>query len=250
MLAEMGFDVIAMLLAVGAVAGFVDAVAGGGGLLTMPALLFAGLSPAQAVATNKLQGSFGTFSAVRYFIKRGELIPRENIPAITGVFVGACGGALAIQSLDPTFLAEWMPWALIVIAIYVLLSPDLGSYQRGARASMLGFVASALMIGAYDGFFGPGTGTFFALAYVLLCGYTLSKATAHAKLLNFTSNIVSLAIFIFGGEVVWSVGLLMAVGQWTGARLGAGMVISRGAQLIRPITITMCIAMSVALILR
>ncbi len=250
MLADMSFDIIAMLLAVGAIAGFVDAVAGGGGLLTMPALLFAGLSPAQAVATNKLQGSFGTFSAVRYFIKRGEVVPRDNIPAIAGVFVGACIGALAIQSMDPSFLAEWMPWALIVVAIYVLLSPDLGSYQRGARASLLGFTASACFIGAYDGFFGPGTGTFFALAYVLLCGYTLSRATAHAKLLNFTSNIVSLAVFVFGGEVVWSVGLLMAVGQWSGARLGAGMVISRGTALIRPITIAMCIAMSVALILK
>lgn len=250
MLADMSFEIIAMLLAVGAVAGFVDAIAGGGGLLTMPALLFAGLSPAQAVATNKLQGSFGTFSAVRYFIKRGEVVPRDNIPAISAVFIGACAGAIAIQSLDPSFLAAWMPWALIVVALYVLLSPDLGSYQRVARASAMGFAASALMIGAYDGFFGPGTGTFFALAYVLLCGYTLSKATAHAKLLNFTSNIVSLAVFVFGGEVVWSVGLLMAIGQWSGARVGAGMVITRGAQLIRPITITMCIAMSVALILK
>lgn len=247
---ELSFDMMALLLAVGGLAGFVDAIAGGGGLLTMPALLFAGLSPAQAVATNKLQGSFGTFSAVRYFIKRGEVVPRDNVPAIAAVFVGACLGALAIQSLDPSFLAEWMPWALIVVALYVLFSPNLGAYQRAATVSVFSFAASALIIGAYDGFFGPGTGTFFALVYVVLNGYTLSRATAHAKLLNFTSNIVSLAVFILGGEVVWSVGLLMAVGQWTGARLGAGMVLSRGAQLIRPITITMCIAMSVALIFK
>lgn len=250
MLVDLSFEMMALLLAVGAIAGFVDAVAGGGGLLTMPTLLFAGLSPAQAVATNKLQGSFGTFSAVRYFVKRGELNLRDNLSTMAAVFIGASLGATAIQSIDPSFLAAWMPWALIAVALYVLLSPDLGSYQRTARASIVGFTLSAFCIGAYDGFFGPGTGTFFALAYVLLNGFTLAKATAHAKLLNFTSNIVSLVIFVFGGEVVWSVGLLMALGQWTGARLGAGMVMTRGAQLIRPMTITMCIAMSIALILK
>jgi len=247
---EIGIEVIILLVATGAVAGFIDAVAGGGGLLTLPTLLFAGLTPAQAVATNKLQGSFGTFSAVRYFIKRGLLNPRDHIPEVVAVLVGAALGAILIQQMDPQFLSVVMPWVLIAVALYFLLTPSIGELAQTARVSRLIMLASLLVIGCYDGFFGPGTGTFFALALVLLNGAALKEATAQAKLYNFTSNIVALMMFIVGGNVVGEIGLLMAIGQWAGAYFGAGMVHKKGVKIVRPISIAMCIAMSVTLIIR
>ncbi len=247
---DIGWEVLILLIITGGVAGFIDAVAGGGGLLTMPALLFAGLSPAQAVATNKLQGSFGTFSAVRYFIKQGLLKPQNHLPEVAAVFFGAMLGAIAIQLINPEFLGVIMPWVLIAVACYFLLTPAIGDIEKEAKLSKFTVLGLMFSIGAYDGFFGPGTGTFFALILVVFSGLSLKAATAQAKLYNFTSNIVSLMVFIVGGNVVWQVGLMMALGQSTGAYLGAKMVHFKGVKIIRPITIVMCIAMSMALIIK
>ncbi len=215
----------------------------------MPALLWAGLSPAQTLATNKLQSSFGSFSASYQFVAGGRVDLKAFAFPIACTFAGGTLGALSVQRLDPGFLGEVLPVLLLLIAGYFLLSPragDLDAHQR------LGLPAFALTvgfgIGFYDGFFGPGTGSFFSVAFVSLLGYNLTKATAHTKVLNFTSNLSALFMFLLGGQVVWTLGLVMAGGQFLGARLGSRLVLRSGARLVRPLLVTMSLAITAKLL--
>ena len=247
---SLSIELMALLFAAGALAGFVDAIAGGGGMIALPTLLFAGLSPAQALATNKLQGSFGTFSASLYFIRRGLVDLRSITTMIICTFVGSALGTVLVQQLDPSFLTAVIPLLLILIALYFWFSPTLGEEDVHQRIGPLAFALTVgFGVGFYDGFFGPGTGSFFAIAFVSLMGFGLTKATAHTKVLNLTSNIASLLFFIAGGHVVWSLGLLMALGQLLGGRMGAKMVVLKGSKLIRPLVVLICVLMSVKLLL-
>ena len=242
-------EMLAALLAVGMLAGFVDAIAGGGGLLTVPALLWAGLSPAEALATNKLQSSFGSFSAALKFTRGGEVKPRDMAAMIACTFAGAALGAVIVQMLDPGFMRNVIPVLLVGIAIYLLVSPKAGDLDARQRIGERAFALLAgTGIGFYDGFFGPGTGTFFAIAFVSLLGYNLRKATAHTKVLNFTSNIAALLFFLLGGHIVWAVGLVMGVGQYLGAQLGAHMVIRNGAAIVRPMLVVASLAITAKLV--
>lgn len=143
--------------------------------------------------------------------------------------IGSIAGAILVQHMRADLLRQMLPLLVIGIGLYFLLMPRLGEEDRQRRlgALLFGLVAGGC-VGFYDGFFGPGAGSFYALAYVTLCGFNLAKSTAHAKVLNFTSNVGGLALFIIGGKVVWSIGLVMLVGQVLGARLGAHMVLTRG----------------------
>ena len=152
-------------------------------------------------------------------------------------------------ALETALLTPLLPFLLIGLAIYVLLSPRLGDGDSRRRLGIRAFAFSAgLGIGFYDGCFGPGTGSFFAIAFVTLAGFNLAKATAHSKLLNFTSNLAALIGFALGGKVLWSVGLCMAAGQFVGARLGARVVIRQGSQLIRPLVVLVSLLMSAKLL--
>jgi uncharacterized protein len=242
---------LGLLAVIALAAGFIDAIAGGGGLLTIPALMMAGLNPLQALATNKAQACFGSFSATWYFVRRGLVKLSEVWEMIALVLIGSALGTWSVQLIDTSILEDVMPLLLIGIAVYTLLSKKLGEDTRQRRISdRLFAVTAAFAVGFYDGFFGPGTGTFFALAFVSLLGMHLVKATAHAKVMNFTSNIISFAVFAVGGHVVWVVAAAMAVGQLVGARLGAKMVMAKGTALIKPVTIIVCLVMSVSLLLK
>ena len=248
---ELSVEWLAILALVALVAGFIDAIAGGGGLLTIPALLLAGLNPVQAIATNKLQACFGSFTATRFFVKQALVVPSNNYLAIVMVALGAGIGSWLIQRFDSQLLLNLMPYVLIVIALYLVLVPSLGQAASAAKLSNRAFATTVLpSVGAYDGFFGPGTGTFFTLGYSQLRGLDLLSATAHAKLLNFTTNVVSLTVFILSGQVLWLVGLSMALGQALGARLGAATAFKQGTSLIRWLTVVVCIAISVSLLWR
>ncbi|PWC81111.1 hypothetical protein TSH100_28195 [Azospirillum sp. TSH100] len=242
-------EALGILFAIGLLAGFVDSIAGGGGLLTIPALLAAGLSPAEALATGKLQSSFGSLSATIKFVRRGEVHPGAMRTMILCTFVGAGAGATLVQMLDPSFLRDVIPILLIGIALYLLLSPKAGDVDAHQRIGEHAFALSiGTGIGFYDGFFGPGTGTFFAIAFVSLLGYNLRKATAHTKVLNLTSNLASLLFFIAGGHVLWTVGLLMGVAQYIGAQAGAHMVIRNGARVVRPMLVVASIVITAKLV--
>lgn len=240
----LGADTLLMLFGAALVAGFTDAMAGGGGLLTVPALLLAQVPPLPALATNKLQGTLGSFSASLAMIRNGKV----NIAETRGLFAAALGGGaagtIAALSLDASALDIIVPVLLAGVACYFLLAPKVGETRRRARLGARTFSLTAVpAIGFYDGLFGPGTGTFFCLAGVSLRGQDLISATAAAKLMNFASNIASLTIFIAGGEVVWTAGAVMGAGQAIGAYAGAHAVIKGGSRWIRPVIVVVCLAM-------
>ncbi|WP_233973281.1 sulfite exporter TauE/SafE family protein [Pectobacterium versatile] len=245
----LGPEMLAVLFFVGALAGFIDSIAGGGGLLTIPALLAAGLSPAQALATNKLQAVGGSFSASLYFIRRRAVNLGEQKLAIALTFAGSTFGAWLIQQINADFLRQLLPVLIIGIGLYFLLTPKIGDEDRQRRLSPLPFaMVAGGCVGFYDGFFGPGAGSFYALAFVTLYGFNLAKATANAKILNFTSNFGGLLFFMLSGKVVWVAGGVMLIGQILGARLGAKMVMTKGQKLIRPMLVLVSAIMSGKLI--
>ena len=245
---EIELTTLALLALAGLVAGFVDSIAGGGGLLALPSLLLAGLDPVSALATNKLQGTFGTASATHTFWKKGLLHPREHVGEIVTVFIGSALGVLAVRFVSTDLLKQVMPVLLVAVALYFAFSPNLGKIIHPARLPLGVFsFAIAPLIGFYDGIFGPGTGSFFMLALVALFGIGLIEATGRTKLLNFTSNIAALVMFALGGKIIWAIGLTMGVAQVVGAQLGARVAIANGAKVIRPLLVVMCIAMAVRL---
>lgn len=240
----MELDVIAMLFGVATVAGFIDAIAGGGGLLTIPALLSTGLPPVIALGTNKLQACGGSFSASLYFVRKKAVDLKQVALLILLTFIGAALGTIVVQNIDVNALKIGLPFLIFAISIYFLFSPNIGDQDRKQRISypLFGFTAG-MGLGFYDGVFGPAVGSFYTLAFVLLLGFNLTKAVAHAKVLNFTSNFASLLFFIFGGAVVWEIGFIMLIGQFIGATLGARMVVTKGKKLIRPMLVTISFIM-------
>ncbi|QLB14546.1 hypothetical protein A6B39_03290 [Mannheimia granulomatis] len=240
---ELGIDILAILFGVAILAGFIDAIAGGGGLLTIPALMAAGLPPAMALGTNKLQACGGSFSSSFYFIRKKAVNLKQIWYLILFTFIGSAAGTVFVQHIDVEFLKKLLPFLILIIGIYFLFSPTIGDEDRKQRISLSMFAFVAAALGFYDGMFGPAAGSFMTLAFILLLGFNLSKSVAHAKVINFTSNFASLIFFTLGGAVVWKVGLIMMAGQFIGGTLGAKMVMTKGKQLIRPMLVTMSFAM-------
>lgn len=243
---ELGPDLFAFLMAVAFVAGAIDAVAGGGGLITIPALMASGVPPVAAIATNKLQSTFGTGGAVFAYARRGYIDFRRFAVPTLAAFLGSGVGAFILMRVDPAFLEALLPVLLVAMVLYFVFSPRIGDEDRHSRACPLALVAVAALIGCYDGFFGPGTGSFFTTVLVALFGFGLIRAVAHTKLLNFASNLAALMVLIAGGHVLWLIGLAMAVANFAGAQIGAHAALRFGAGLARPLLI----AMSLALIAR
>lgn len=246
MIVEITLQLMLILFFVAMIAGFIDAMAGGGGLITIPALLMTGMSPALALGTNKLQACGGSFSASLYFLRKRAVDLRAFLLIIVMTFLGAALGTLSIQSVDAILIKKVLPFLVLIIGLYFLLTPSLGNKDRQPRISYSLFAFSiGLTVGFYDGFFGPGTGSLLTLACVSLLGFNLAKATAHAKVLNFTSNIASLLFFLLGDQIFWKLGLVMMLGQFIGANLGAKMVLTKGKTLIRPMVVLMSFIMTV-----
>lgn len=240
----LSWELLLLLFGIAMLAGFVDTLAGGGGLITVPVLLLSGLPPIQALATNKIQSAFGTMVATANMF-RGRLIKLENIrwPFMMSL-IGAALGTLLVQQLNVAVLDVVIPIVLVLIGLYFLLVKGAGAVERKPRMAEKPYHMMVIpVIGFYDGLFGPGTGSFFSLGNVALRGEQIVQATAKAKAFNFASNIASAVVFIIGGKVVWSVGLTMMVGQIIGATLGSKVMISHGAKLIRPIIVTVCFLM-------
>jgi uncharacterized membrane protein YfcA len=241
---------IILFLAVAAfAAGFVDSIAGGGGLITVPALLIGGFSPVESLGTNKLQGLFGSGSAAVAYASKGHVEPHRQLGAAALSCAGGAAGALLATVLPGGLLRIALPFLLIAIAIYFAVKPNMDDADRAERLPAAAFgVTIAPLIGFYDGLFGPGTGSFFMLAFVTLAGFGVLKATAHTKLLNFASNLGGFAVFALVGVVHWRIGLAMGLAQFLGARLGAGLAMRKGARLIRPLLVLVCTALAVKLL--
>ncbi|WP_299011660.1 TSUP family transporter [uncultured Shewanella sp.] len=247
---ELSLHLALILFFVAIFAGFIDSIAGGGGLLTIPALMWVGLSPTAALATNKLQACGGSFFASFYFIRKGVIKLGEIKWAIICAFVGASMGTVAVQLIDASVLDILLPFLILSLGGYFLFSKKMSDLDRHQVLSVGAFALTAsLGVGFYDGFFGPGTGSFFALAFVSLLGFGLAKATAHAKVLNLATNIASLIFFALGGKVFWLLGGIMLLGQAIGASLGARLVLSQGTKLVKPLVVSMSLIMSIKLLM-
>lgn len=234
-----------ILAAVGMLAGFVDAIAGGGGLISLPALLSAGFLPINALAINKLQGAVGTSLAALTYWRKGFVAVRPLLPAVAATFAGSMLGASTVQRLDTSRLAVAVPIALIAIAAYFLFAPKLTDADRHARLSFAAFVPlMGALIGFYDGVFGPGTGSFLTMGFVMLFGLGVTKAAAHTKILNLTSNLAALTLFIPSGNVLWPAAIAMAIGQLAGGYLGALTGIRFGAKVIRPLVVVVSVILA------
>ncbi|RYH11061.1 MAG: hypothetical protein EON57_04280 [Alphaproteobacteria bacterium] len=247
----MHFDLLTLIALgfVGVVAGFVDAIAGGGGLIAVPALLTAGLPPVAAFATNKVQSAVGTTIAAATYWRRGYVDLRAIGPAIVTTFVGSFLGALAVKQVDTTLLGYIVPVALICIAVYFTFAPRLTDADSHARLNFALFVpVMGFVIGFYDGLLGPGTGSFLTLGFIALFGLGVTRAAANTKFVNLASNLGALALFIPSGDVVWPIALTMAVGQLAGGYLGALTGIRFGARLIKPLVVLISIALAVRLL--
>ncbi|AKQ41294.1 membrane protein [Aurantiacibacter atlanticus] len=245
---ELGIDLIALLMLAAFLAGAIDAIAGGGGLITIPALMAAGIPPVQALATNKLQATFGTGGAVLAYARKGHIdFRRFAIPTIAA-FLGSALGAYILMRIDPAFLEGLLPLLLIGMAVYFALARKLSDEDRHSKAGPLSLIAVALGIGCYDGFFGPGTGSFLTAALVAMFGFGLLRAVAHTKLLNFASNLAGLMVLMAGGHVIWITGIAMALANIVGGQFGAHGAMKFGAGIARPLLIVVSLALTIKLL--
>lgn len=248
---EVSADLAALLILAAFFAGLVDAIAGGGGLITVPALLLAGVPPIVAVATNKLQGSFGAAAAFLVYRRAGLVRLGDSRLGVGAAAAAAAAGTFGSHLIPAEALRLIIPVVLVGVALFFAFKPGLTDENRLPRLSSLALSLTVIpLVAAYDGFLGPGTGSFFMLGLVLLAGYGLMKATAHAKLLNLASNLGSLAVFIWLGSVWWGIGLAMAGAQIAGAVLGSRLAVLRGARLIKPLIVVVSLAMAVRLVLQ
>ncbi|HZF99311.1 MAG TPA: TSUP family transporter [Pseudoxanthomonas sp.] len=246
---ELGLQVLLMLFGAALFAGFLDAIAGGGGMVTLPAMLLAGIPPLQVLGTNKLQSLFGSGSASFAYACQGHVDLRAHLPMALAAALGAVLGALLATVVPGELLQLALPFLLIGVAVYFGLKPNPGEVDRQRRMGVVAFsVGFVPVIGFYDGVFGPGTGSFLMLGFIALAGYGLLKATAHTKFLNFGSNLGAFAVFLAFGAVLWKVGLVMGAGQLLGAQLGARFAMRKGARAIKPLLVIVSVTLPVRLL--
>lgn len=236
------------LTCVAVLSGFVDAVAGGGGLIMMPILLSTNLPPHVVLGTNKVQSMCGTTVATLRYNKAGLFSFRQSAPLAVVAFIGGLIGTLAIQRLSADILKLVVPVLLISVALYTVLSPSMTDEDRKPVVSENGYKPIAASIGFYDGFFGPGTGQFFATTLVALRGYGLTRATGLTKYLNLSSNLASAIAFTIGGQALWLLGLCMGLGAMTGAWIGSHFATKFGAKMIRPLLVIVSLGLTGRLI--
>ncbi len=223
-------------------AGLVDAIVGGGGLILVPALFatFPAAPPATLLGTNKSASVWGTSIATLQYARRVHMRWPVMLPAALAALVGSFVGAWVVTLIDPGFLRRLLPFILLAVLLYTLARKDLGRTHAphlDQRRETLLACAIGAVIGWYDGFFGPGTGSFFIFLFVRLLGYDFLNASAAAKLLNVATNVAAIALFAAKGHVWWHVGLVMAVANVAGSLVGTRLALKHGAGFVRGVFI-------------
>ena len=245
------FFTIGLLFLTGVFAAMVDTVGGGGGLVALPVLLGLGLPPVTAFGTNKLQSVIGECVAASQFIKHKHLNFTQIKTGLIFVLIGASAGAILIQFIYPSVLSKLIPFLLLLVLVYMVLSPKLGKediHQRMREPAF--YLLFGLGLGFYNGFFGPGTGSFWIFALMFFLGFNIQKASIRAKPLNTAGNLASLIWFVIAGKILYLPALAMAVGQVLGARIGAHLVISKGSRFIRPVFLVVVSLMTIDLFIK
>ncbi|WHY69371.1 TSUP family transporter [Neobacillus sp. SuZ13] len=239
MLFDLDPSLLLILVVFGFLAAFIDSVVGGGGLIALPALLFTGLTPAAAVATNKLAGTIGSLTSTVMFYRSGELNLRSVYKLFPLTFIGSMIGAWTVHLMNPELLKPLMLIMLAVVAIYTIFKKDWGSISTDKKFAIhhqIIFMLVIFAIGFYDGFIGPGTGSFLIFAFLMM-GFNFLKAAGNAKFLNFGSNVSALLMFIYLGQVNYAYGIPMGLAQVAGAIVGSKFAIKRGSGYVRALFI-------------
>lgn len=242
---------LTVLCILGFLAAAVDAIAGGGGLISLPALLLVGVPPHLALGTNKFASTTASLNSSLTFARSGRVhfpLVKWQIPF---TFLGASLGVLAVLHVNPDFLNKIVLVLILFVGIYTIAHKNLGmeDHFQGLKSSNIFYgIAFALLLGFYDGFFGPGTGSFLIFAFITIYQFDFVSASANAKVLNFTSNLASLILFAWNNKIVYLYGIPMALAMIIGSRVGTRLAITRGANLVKPIFVTMSLLVAVKLI--
>ena len=241
------FNTYIILFTAAFLASLIDSIAGGGGLLTTPAMLLVGISPLNTLATNKFQSCFGTFTSTYNYYKNGLLTEPKRYLFFFLSFAGSMVGTFLVSRISNEVLESIIPILLISAAVFFILNRGPSTSNKSSSLVFI-FNLIVILIGFYDGFFGPGTGSFFVLAFVIIKGISIMEATAITKLLNFASNFAAFIIFAIKGYVIWELGLIMAVAQIGGANLGSRFAISNGEKVVRPVLVVVSILLSIRIL--
>ncbi|HEY8890589.1 MAG TPA: TSUP family transporter [Clostridium sp.] len=242
---------IALLCLAGFLASFVDSIAGGGGLISVPAFMLAGLPAHMVLGTNKFSATAGSFTSSLQFIKSGKANFKLLKYLIPFTFLGSMLGVRAVLNIDQKFLNVLVLILIMFIGIYTLFSKSLGledKFKGLTKINIIYGVFLALFLGFYDGFFGPGTGSFLVFGFISIFGFNFVSSSANARILNFVSNITALILFAISGKINYMLGLPVAVSMIIGAKIGTSVALSKGSRLIKPIFVTMSLAVAIKML--
>lgn len=239
------------LFFVGVIAGVIEASAGGSGLISLPAIMYLGYQPIEAIATSKFQYAFGALTAIGRYARAGLISWRKLTPMLIGSVVAGALGAYMLTRIDTEIVALIMPIFLVGIAIYFLCSPRFSDEETSPRITLVIFgLIIVPIIAFYDGFFGVGSASLYMTAFVLLLGMNVRSATANTKLLDFASGVAALAVLAAKGYVLLIPGLLLSAGQVIGSHFGSTFVIKWGVRWVKPLIVFVTIALSIDLFIR
>lgn len=248
----MTLNIIIILTSVSFIAGFIDSIAGGGGLIVIPVALISGIPPQLALGTNKFQATLGTSIATINFIHKKKVALKIVLSGILFALVGASIGSHVILGVDPDVVGKLIVFLLplgVVATLYprkgVITEPTLSRVDYFIKIPLI-----CLIIGFYDGFFGPGTGSFLTLGFYIFLKLNLTTANANAKVFNFASNISALVTFIIGGKVLYILGIPMAVASMLGNYLGSHLAIKKGDKLIKYFLLVVLILLGISLVVK
>ena len=243
---------IILLCMAGFLASFVDSIAGGGGLISVPAFMLAGLPPYMVLGTNKFSATAGSFTSSLAFIKSGKANFKLLKYLIPFTLIGSMLGVRAVLYIDQKFLTPLVLILIMFIGIYTLFSKSLGledNFKGLTKKNVIFGIILALSLGFYDGFFGPGTGSFLVFGFINIFGFNFVSSSANARILNFTSNVTALVLFALSGQIDYMLGIPVAVFMILGARMGTSVALSKGSKLIKPIFVTMSLAVAVKMLI-
>lgn len=242
-------DIYLVLTAVGFISGFINAVAGGGGLLVLPLMLWLGIPPVTALATGKFQAVFGTLSSSINYFRNGLIDFKSLWPVMCFSMIASACGTMIVLQMESSVLENMLPYFLIGISLFTWLSPNVNDIETPPLLANKFFKwGVGTMIGFYGGFFGPGVGAIAALGFSVLLGHKLRSATAQAKPVVLIANTVSVSIFLIDGHVLFAVGIAMALAQIVGAYFGSNLAMKKGAVVIRPLLVVTTIGIAIKLL--
>lgn len=235
----------------GFLASFVDSIAGGGGLISMPVLLISGLPAHLALGTNKFASSCGSFTSAYRYYKSGKTNVALLKKLLPFTILGCILGVKCVLSISDEFLNFLVFIMILAVTIYTYTKKDLGKedkFEELTDKNIKSGMLMAFLLGFYDGFFGPGTGTFLTFALIKIYGFDFLHASANTKILNFTSNFIALILFIFSGQILYTVAIPFAISMIIGGYIGAKLAIKKGSTVIKPIFLVMAFGVAIKLI--